>query len=128
MRCQPAVSPIAAGGRPLAQMLAGAQSESKLGPATAKALDLWIREIESVLHRILAESALASILDLSGLARCIAAAFIGFELYDGVDPAGASQAMAAIAQLGALIDVVEGLGPAARRLIRGKLRRAEAMP
>jgi len=41
-----------------------------------------------------------------------------------VDPAGAGQAMAAIAQLGTLVDVIEDLGPAARRVVRAKLRRS----
>jgi hypothetical protein len=40
-----------------------------------------------------------------------------------VDPVGADQAMAAIAQLSLLIDVVDDLGPAARRVVRAKLQR-----
>jgi hypothetical protein len=104
-------------------MLAGAQSEPRLAPATAQALELWIARIETVLRRVLAQSPLGAILDIGGLARSIASAFIGFELYEGVDPAGAGQAMAAIAQLSALIDVVDDLGPAARRVVRAKLRR-----
>jgi len=108
----------------LAQMLAGAQSEPRLAPATAQALGLWIGGIETVLRRVLASSPLAEILDIGGLARSIVLAFIGFELYEGVDPAGADQAMAAMAQLGVLVDVMEDLGPAARRAIRAKLRRA----
>jgi AcrR family transcriptional regulator len=108
----------------LAQMLAGAQSEPRLVSATAQALDLWIGGIETVLRRVLAQSPLGEILDIGGLARSITSAFIGFELYDGVDPAGAGQAMAAIAQLGVLVDVVEDLGPAARRVVRARLRRS----
>ena len=108
----------------LAQMLAGAQSEPRLAPATAQALELWIGGIETVLRRVLASSPLAEILDTGGLARSIASAFIGFELYDGVDPAGAAQAMAAIAQLGVLVDVIDDLGPSARRVVRTRLRRS----
>ncbi len=108
----------------LAQMLAGAQSEPRLAPATAQALELWIGGIETVLRRVLASSPLAEILDTGGLARSIASAFIGFELYDGVDPGGAAQAMAAIAQLGVLVDVIDDLGPAARRVVRTRLRRS----
>jgi len=107
----------------LAQMLAGAQSEPRLAPATAQALELWIARIEAVLRRVLGQSPLGAILDIPGLARSIASAFIGFELYEGVDPAGADQAMAAIAQLSVLIDVVDDLGPTARRVVRAKLRR-----
>jgi AcrR family transcriptional regulator len=108
----------------LAQMLAGAQSDPKLATATAKALGLWIEQIEAVLNRVLAGSPLAEFLDLPGLARAISAAFVGFELYDGVDRAGADQAMAAVAQLGYLVEVIDDLGPASRRLLRSKLRRA----
>ena len=108
----------------LAQMLAGAQSEPRLAPATAQALELWIGGIETVLRRVLAGSPLAEILDPGGLARSIASAFIGFELYEGVDPAGAGQAMAAIAQLGVLVDAIEDLGPAGRRVVRARLRRS----
>jgi len=107
----------------LAQMLAGAQSEPRLAPATSQALGLWIARIETVLRRVLAQSPLGAILDIPGLARSIASAFIGFELYEGVDPAGADHAIAAIAQLCVLIDVVDDLGPAARRMMRAKLRR-----
>jgi len=108
----------------LAQLLAGAQSEPKLAPAAADALALWIAEIETVLRRVLADSPLAAVLDVPGLARSICAAFIGFELYDGVDGDGAARAVSAIAQLGSLIELVEDLGPAARRLLRAKLRRS----
>jgi AcrR family transcriptional regulator len=112
----------------LAQMLAGAQSEPKLAPATRQALDLWIAEVDTVLRRVLAGSPLNEFLDIAGLARTVAAAFIGFELYEGVDAEGASQAMAAIAQLAMVIDAVDELGPAARSLVRARLRRAAAKP
>jgi AcrR family transcriptional regulator len=108
----------------LAQMLAGAQSQPRLAPATAQALELWIAGIETVLRRVLASSPLAGIFEAGGLARSIASAFIGFELYDGVDPAGADRAMAAIAQLGVLVDAIEDLGPAARRVVGARLRRS----
>lgn len=108
----------------LAQMLAGAQSDQELAASTALALNLWIEMVERVLHRVLASSPFADVLDIPGLARAISAAFVGLELYDGIDGPGAESALSAISQLGALIDVVEDLGPASRRMLRGKLRRA----
>jgi AcrR family transcriptional regulator len=108
----------------LAQMLAGAQTDPGLVPATAMALNLWVTEIEAVLVRVSATSPLAGVLDIPGLARAISAAFVGFELYEGVDRTGANQAAAAIAQLGALVEVIEDLGPAARRVLRARLRKA----
>lgn len=110
----------------LAQLLAGAQSEPELGPATAAGLNLWIAEIETVLNRVLADSPLISVLDIGGLARSIAAAFVGLELYDGVDSEGAAQAMAAVSQLGVLVDLIDDLGPAARRMVHARLRRSAA--
>jgi hypothetical protein len=39
----------------------------------------------------------------------VSAAFIGLELYEGVDPAGTTDALAALDQLGALLDLAEHL-------------------
>ncbi len=107
----------------LAQLLAGAQSDPELAAPTMLALNRWIDVVEQVLHRVLASSPFLDVLDIPGLARAISAAFVGLELYDGVDRPGAEAALSAIAQLGALIDVVEDLGPASRRILRAKLRR-----
>ena len=108
----------------LAQMLAGAQSETKLAPAASAALSLWIGQIQTVLHRVLSGSPLSEFLDVPGLAKAFAAAFVGLELYDGLDHAGADQALAAVARLGVLVDMIDDLGPAARGVLRAKLRRA----
>jgi AcrR family transcriptional regulator len=112
----------------LAQMLAGAQSEPKLAPASRQALDQWITEIESVLRRVLATSPLGDFLDIAGLARSVAMAFVGFELYEGVDAQGAASAIASVAQLGELVDAVDDLGPAARRVLRSRLRTVQSGP
>src|SRR6266487_1956397 len=37
----------------LAQMLAGGQTDTRLAPATAAGLDLWVTEIEAALARII---------------------------------------------------------------------------
>lgn len=105
----------------LAQLLAGAQTDERLAPATAAALALWIDEIEQVLRRVLAGSPLAEFADPRGLARAVAASFIGLELYEGVDSRGAGEALAALEQLAVLSDVVDDLGPIARRALRGRL-------
>jgi AcrR family transcriptional regulator len=107
----------------LAQLLAGSQSDPELAAPTRLALNRWIDVVEQVLHRVLASSPFLDVLDIPGLARAISAAFVGLELYDGVDRPGAEAALGAIAQLGTLIDVVEDLGPASRRILRAKLRR-----
>ncbi|EWC60249.1 hypothetical protein UO65_4357 [Actinokineospora spheciospongiae] len=107
----------------LAQLLAGAQTDPSLAEATAAALRLWIDPIEAALVRLLADSPAAEVLDTAGLARAVSAAFIGLELYEGVDPGGAAAALDALDRLAVLVEVVDDLGPVARRALRGRLRR-----
>jgi AcrR family transcriptional regulator len=108
----------------LAQLLAGAQRDPKLAEATAAALDLWARELEAVLDRVLRRTPLAEAADVPGLARAIAAAFVGIELYEGADPQGAGRALDALDRLGALLEVLDDLGPVATRALRAGVRRA----
>jgi AcrR family transcriptional regulator len=112
----------------LAQLLAGAQADGRLAEPVRSALRLWSDEIEVVLRRLLADSPLGEIADPAGLAHAVSAAFIGLELYEGVDPAGADAALAAVRRLAVLIDVVDDLGPVARTALRRRTRRARARP
>jgi AcrR family transcriptional regulator len=109
----------------LAQMLAGAQTDPQLAEATAGALRLWFAPVEQALARLLAGSPLAELLDTAGLARAASAAFIGLELFEGVDPDGAAAALDAVERLAILAEVVDDLGPVARRTLRAKLKRRE---
>jgi AcrR family transcriptional regulator len=106
----------------LAQLLAGARSDPRLGEATAAALDLWARELETVLDRVLRRTPLAGIADVPGLARAVAAAFIGIELCEGADPQAAGSALDAVDHLGAVLEAFEDLGPVASRELRAKVR------
>jgi AcrR family transcriptional regulator len=108
----------------LAQLLAGAQNDPSLGPPVAAALQLWIDQVESVLRRLLSGSPFAEVADVPGLARAVSAAFVGIELYEGVDEAGARHALDALEQLAVLVEVVDELGPVARHALRAKLNRA----
>ncbi len=110
----------------LGQLLAGAQTHAALGPAAAAGLDLWIAEIEQVLRRVLAATPLGECADPARLARAVAASFVGIELYEGVDEAGAQAALDALEQLGVLVAVLEELGPVARQAVRHRLRRKDA--
>ncbi|AIS00598.1 TetR/AcrR family transcriptional regulator [Streptomyces glaucescens] len=107
----------------LGQLLAGAQTHPALGPATAGGLKLWIDEIERVLDRVLADTPFGEFTDPAGLARAVAASFVGVELYEGVDAAGAASALDALEQLGVLVSALEELGPVAQRAVRHRLRR-----
>lgn len=108
----------------LGQLLAGSSSHPALGPATAAGLQLWAREVEQVLQRLLAAGPLAGLVDVPGLARAISASFVGLELYDGVDPAGATDAFAALEQLAGFLGVLDHLGPVERAALRRRVRRA----
>ena len=109
----------------LAQVLAGAQQDANLAAAAQHALSLWIVEIEATLARLLKGSPIAAVASAEGLARGIAASFIGVELFEGVDPEGAESAVASLEMLGVLVEVVEDLGPVARRALRARLRRTD---
>jgi len=108
----------------LAQMLAGAQTGARFGPATAAGLGMWVAEIETVLNRILGNSPLADFVDLGGLARAVAAAFVGLELYEGVDTSGANRAMGALEQLATLTTTLENIGPVTSKIINRRARKA----
>jgi hypothetical protein len=47
--------------------------------------------------------------DIGGLARAVAAAFVGIELYEHADPESADAAFKALGQLTALLEVMDGL-------------------
>ncbi|MBP2705966.1 TetR/AcrR family transcriptional regulator [Microbispora sp. RL4-1S] len=110
----------------LAQMLAGSQMEGKLAPATAAGFGMWVTEVEGVLQRVLAGTPLAEFVDVAGLARATAAAFVGLELYDGVDRDGAQRAFDSLEQLAGLVTVLDDMGPLVRRTVRSRLRRANS--
>jgi DNA-binding transcriptional regulator YbjK len=107
----------------MAQLMAGAQRDPVLAEAGRAAMELWRVEVEVVVRRVVAPSPLADVVDAAGLARAISAAFIGLELYEGVDPDGAAAALAALERLGVLLEAVDDLGPVARRAVRARLRR-----
>ncbi|MGC4936790.1 TetR/AcrR family transcriptional regulator [Kribbella sp. DT2] len=109
----------------LAQLLAGARGNEIVGAAVADALNLWVVEVEKTLARVLADSPLLPLVDLGGLARSISAGFIGIELLDGVDPEGATRALASLEQLAVLTETLlselDNLGPVTSRLVKRRL-------
>jgi AcrR family transcriptional regulator len=106
----------------MAQLMSGAQQDPALAESARYAMSRWNAEIERVVRRVLATSPLAEVVEAPGLARAISAGFIGLELYEGVDPHGASQALDSLEQLGRLVEVVEGLGPVTRRAFTARTR------
>lgn len=105
----------------LAQVLAGSQSDPELAETTGRALRLWTDRVEQVLARLLASSPLGELVDARALAHLVSAAFVGLELMP-VDPRAAGQADA-LARLGDVAGLLDGLGPIARRTLRATLRK-----
>jgi AcrR family transcriptional regulator len=108
----------------MAQVMAGAMRDDALAAAGRYAMERWSAEIEAVLTRVLGPTALHGLVDPHGLARTIAAGFIGLELYDGVDPDAAASAFDALAAIGSLVAAFDALPPVAVRAVRGRARKA----
>jgi AcrR family transcriptional regulator len=108
----------------MAQVMAGAQGDETLARAARYAIDLLTRQLENVLNRLLAKSALRDLVEPADLARAVAAAYIGLELYEGVDADGADSALRVLASLGGLIELVDGLGPVRSRAVRSQVKKA----
>jgi AcrR family transcriptional regulator len=107
----------------MAQVMAGALRDETLAGAGRYAMDRWSDEVEKVLARVLPATPLAGLVEPAGLARAVAAGFIGLELYDGVDPEGASEALTSLETIVALMTVVESLPPVAVRAVRRRVVR-----
>lgn len=107
----------------LAQLLAAGQADSLAAKAAAAGLALWVDEVEAVLRRVLDPTPVADFIEPRALAKAVSAAFIGIELYEGVDSEGADAAFTALEQLGALAAILEDAGPLTRAALRHKLRR-----
>lgn len=107
----------------LGQLLAGAPSHPVLAEPTAAGLRLWTDEVERVLTRVLKATPLRDLIDIPGMARAISAAFIGLELYEGVDAAAADHALAALDRVAEILTVLTELGPLEERALRRRLRR-----
>ena len=80
--------------------------DPKLAGVAAAALRLWTVEIEAVLTRLLDRGPLRGVADPAALASALAAGFVGIELLEGADPAGAAAAFDALDQLATFADLV----------------------
>lgn len=112
----------------LGHLLAAGQTQPGVAQAAAAGLELWAGAIEEVLVRILGATPLAGAVDIAGLARAVAAAFIGLELYGGVDRDGTERAFDALGQLAALLGLLDDLGPLTQRAVRSRVKRARRTP
>lgn len=106
----------------MAQLMSSAGNDPALARAARYAMTVWVAEIGKVVDRLLGDSPLSEITDTAGVARVVSASFIGIELYDGIDPDGAALAVESLERLAVLVEVVNDLGPIARRALRSKLK------
>lgn len=106
----------------MAQMLSGSQSDPVLARASRSAVATWSTEVRGVLDRVLGDGPLTGLVDARGLAHLVSAGFIGIELYDVADPEGASLAVDTLESIGRLVDVLDDLGPVARRALQAKTK------
>ena len=106
----------------MAQLMSGAGGDPALARAARYAMSVWTAEIEQVIDRVLRDSPLFEITDTAGVARAVSASFIGVQLYDGIDAEGAARALDSLERLAVLVEVVDDLGPIARRALRSKIK------
>lgn len=107
----------------MAQLVTGGHLDPTIGACARGCLDEWIAALKPTVQRLLADSPLAGLVEPDGLTRAVGSAFIGLELYEGVDKAGADSAMSSLSALGKAMEAVEALGPVATRAIRAHVRR-----
>jgi AcrR family transcriptional regulator len=110
----------------MAQVMAGALRDESLAGAGRYAMERWSAEVAAVLQRVLRPTPLHGLVDPQGLARAVAAGFIGLELYDVVDPEAATDALSALDALGALVSAFDAVPPVAVRAVRSRARKAIA--
>lgn len=107
----------------LAQVLAGSPANPELAKVTGQALSLWTDRVERVLQRLLKDSPIGEALDAKTLANLVSATFIGLELVGPTKPGSPDSDLAGLERLGVLAELIDDLGPIARRAVRAKLRK-----
>jgi hypothetical protein len=107
----------------MAQLVAGAHLDPTIGASARDCLAQWIGALEPTVAVVLDSGPLRGLIDPHGLVRAISSAFIGLELYESVDPDGASAAVTSLEQLGSLLEAIDTLGPVAHRAVRTHVRR-----
>lgn len=108
--------------RVMAQLLAAAQSDEQYAAPARDCLEIWFAAVRAAVERLLARSPLQQLVNADDFSRAVGAAFLGLELYEGVDPEGANRAMDSVASLGVLLDVLDGLGPVERKMVAARLQ------
>ncbi|WP_291525190.1 TetR/AcrR family transcriptional regulator [Branchiibius sp. NY16-3462-2] len=107
----------------MAQVMAAAQHNATMAAAAARALQLWENEIVGALRRITGTGVAGELLDVEDLAPLITAAFVGTELYGGIDPTAPDRASRVLESVGQFAAALDELGPAPKRVLKSAVRR-----
>lgn len=107
----------------LAQVLAASHGNPDLATAAGEAIALWTDAVRPTLRRLLATSPVGELFDADVLTDLAASAFVGIELMEPTRAAGVP-VEDPLAQLRPVAELLDGLGPIARRAVRSVLRGA----
>ncbi|WP_317698816.1 TetR/AcrR family transcriptional regulator [Aeromicrobium sp. REDSEA-S32_B7] len=106
----------------LGQILAASHGNPDLATAAGRAIGLWTGAVRPTLERLLATSPVGELFDADVLTDLAASAFVGIELMEPTRTGEGRQADDPLARLRPVAELLDGLGPIARRAVRSVLR------
>lgn len=106
----------------LAQVLAASHGNPALATAAGEAIGLWTAAVRPTLHRLLETSPVGELFDADVLTDLASSAFVGIELMEPTRTDGTSADEDPLARLRPVAELLDGLGPIARRAVRSVLR------
>lgn len=108
----------------LAQALAASQTDPALARIVGESLQLWLEPITATAEKILSGTVLEGVLSPGDVARTVAAAFVGLELFEGVVPDRGLDALDALERLAVVGALALDAGPVTKSALRRRLRTA----
>lgn len=105
----------------LGQILAASHGNPALAAAAGEAIGLWTGAVRPTLQRLLATSPVGELFDADVLTDLAASAFVGLELMEPTRDRSAPHEDP-LARLRPVAELLDGLGPLARRAARSVLR------
>lgn len=107
----------------LGQILAASHGNPDLAVAAGDAIALWTGAVRPALQRLLATSPVGELFDAETLTDLAASAFVGIELMEPTRPEGdGTEPIDPLSRLRPVAELLDGLGPIARRAVRSVLR------
>ncbi|WP_311209736.1 MULTISPECIES: TetR/AcrR family transcriptional regulator [unclassified Aeromicrobium] len=106
----------------LAQVLAASHGNPALAAAAGEAIGMWSAAVRPALQRLLETSPVGELFDADVLTDLASSAFVGIELMEPTRTVDASTVEDPLARLRPVAELLDGLGPIARRAVRSVLR------